>query len=198
MAQEIATFTKDWFSQNIPQWQDMLGPWAGKAGLKFLEIGVLEGRATLWLLSNILTHPRARIVCMDTFEGSMEHQPGAARSLDRLDNLYERFLSNISPYKEKVRVKIGMSQELLRKERLHSFDFVYVDGSHRSPDVLEDAVLAWRLLKPEGILVFDDYEWDIYPGTLNNPRAGIDAFLEIYTDQFSVISQGYQMAVRKL
>jgi hypothetical protein len=58
-------------------------------------------------------------------------------------------------------------------------------------------VLSWRLLKPQGIMIFDDYEWDTYRGTLNNPRAGIDAFLEVFVEQFSVITQGYQIAVRK-
>ena len=191
------SFTKDFFSNNIARWQEILGPWSGKPHLKFLEIGVLEGRATCWLLTNILTHSTSRIVCMDTFEGSMEHQVGKPRSVDRLDSLQERFLRNISPFKSKVKVQMGRSQELLRKHRLYSFDFVYVDGSHRSCDVLEDAILAFRLLKAGGILIFDDYDWDLYVGTLNNPRAGIDSFLEIFADQYSVISKGYQVALRK-
>ena len=36
------------------------------------------------------------------------------------------------------------------------FDFVYVDGSHLALDVLVDAALAWRLLSPGGVLVFDE------------------------------------------
>jgi hypothetical protein len=190
-------FTKDWFSENIPQWQEILNRLAGMPRLRFLEIGVLEGRATLWLLTNILTHSTSRIICIDTFEGSIEHQAGMSHAMNQLDSLYDRFLENISPFASKVQVRKGLSQELLRKHRLDSFDFVYVDGSHRSADVLEDAVLSFRLLKSGGIMIFDDYEWKTYEGTLDNPRAGIDAFLGIFEGQYSVISKGYQVAISK-
>ena len=32
---------------------------------------------------------------------------------------------------------------------------VYIDGSHAARDVIADAVLAWALLRPGGILIFD-------------------------------------------
>ena len=117
--------------------------------------------------------------------------------INELSSLYDRFLENIAPFIGRVQVQKGLSQELLRKHRLNSFDFVYVDGSHRSADVLEDAVLSFRLLKTGGIMIFDDYEWKTYEGTLDNPRAGIDAFLEIFAQQYSVVSQGYPVALRK-
>ncbi len=46
------------------------------------------------------------------------------------------------------------------------FDVVYVDASHMAGDVLSDAVLAWKLLAPGGIMIFDDYAWSSlrYPG----------------------------------
>ena len=198
MAQEHQpAFTKDWFSENSSQWREILNHLAGKSHLRFLEIGVLEGRATLWLLTNILTHSTSRIVCIDTFEGSIEHQSMMPYAMNHLDSLYDRFLQNIYPFARRVRVQKGLSQELLRKHHLNSFDFVYVDGSHRSADVLEDAVLSFRLLKSNGIMIFDDYEWKTYAGTLDNPRAGIDAFLEIFAGQYSIISKGYQVALRK-
>ena len=43
-----------------------------------------------------------------------------------------------------------------------AFDFIYIDGSHMRVDVLLDAVLAWQLLKPGGIMALDDYEWNEY------------------------------------
>lgn len=32
---------------------------------------------------------------------------------------------------------------------------VYIDGSHAAKDVIADAVLAWALLRPGGVLIFD-------------------------------------------
>lgn len=55
-----------------------------------------------------------------------------------------------------------MSQDWLCQLPVNAFDFYYVDGSHVAPDVMADAVLGWRLLKPGGIMVFDDYEWGAY------------------------------------
>lgn len=34
---------------------------------------------------------------------------------------------------------------------------VYIDGSHLPQDVLTDAVMAWKLLKNEGIMIFDGW-----------------------------------------
>lgn len=47
----------------------------------------------------------------------------------------------------------------MRNER---FDFIYVDGSHRSPDVIYDAILSFGLLKKGGIMIFDDYQGGPY------------------------------------
>jgi predicted O-methyltransferase YrrM len=191
-------FSRDWFSANIPKWLEILQPLVGKPALRFLEIGVLEGRATHWLLTNVLTHASARIYCMDTFMGSSEHQTGMSHALENLNSLQQIFVQNVSAHKDKVLLEVGASQELLRKLDLYSFDFVYIDGSHRSADVLEDAILSFRLLKPNGIMIFDDYEWKTYAGTPNNPRQGIDAFLDIFADQYVLIDKWYQIAVRKI
>jgi hypothetical protein len=41
----------------------------------------------------------------------------------------------------------GLSVEVLPTLAGRSFDVVYIDGSHDKADCLEDAILAWRLLK---------------------------------------------------
>ena len=46
---------------------------------------------------------------------------------------------------------------------------VYVDGSHHARDVLQDAVLAWGLLRPGGYMIFDDYGW-VSNVTLDKPH----------------------------
>lgn len=147
-------FTKDWFSRNIPEWKTFLEPLKGKPDLRFLEVGCFEGRATLWLLQNILTDPSSGIVCLDTFEGS----PEFGESYDG-KALEERFLHNIEPFKEQIAVGKGRSQDLLWRGMPEAFDFIYIDGSHTSIDVLEDGAMAWHILKHGGKLIFDDFKW---------------------------------------
>lgn len=190
-------FTVDWFSHNIPLWQEILAPYKGQPGVRVLEIGSFEGLSTVWLLENILTHPTARIDCIDTFEGSVEHR----RMGLNLDNLMNRFLRNIEPYEKKVTCFPGQSREILRDRRLNPFryDVIYIDGSHRAADVLEDAVLSFRLLKVGGLMVFDDYAWDGGgPRESDNPKRGVDAFYHVYQDQLAVEHISYQAIYRRV
>jgi hypothetical protein len=51
----------------------------------------------------------------------------------------------------------GRSQDLLQGPAKHSFDFVYVDGGHSYDDVKSDIEQLKRVIKPGGIIMFDDY-----------------------------------------
>ena len=83
-------------------------------------------------------------------------------------------------------------------EKRIKFDFIYIDGSHIACDVLADAVLSWNLLKDNGIMILDDYEWDYFEEEFNNPRIAIDSFLKCYQSQIEVFYKRFQVAVRKL
>lgn len=191
------TFTADW-SGARDYWPTLFAE-AGLVGapdLRFLEIGCFEGRATLWLIENVLTDPSSTIAVIDTFQGSPEFPSmkidGASRS---------RFDANLAAQIEmgKVSVLVGESQRVLRDLSIgEQFDFVYVDGSHRAPDVLADAVLVWPLLRAGGVVVFDDYEWGLHEPETERPRVAIDAFLKVYARELVVRRRAYQVAVVKL
>jgi predicted O-methyltransferase YrrM len=136
-----------------------------------LEIAGFEGRSTVWLLENVLTHPDATLTWIDTFAGGAEHA-----GID-LSGLEVRFRANVARFGDKVRGHVGRSQDVLRGLSGGRFDLVYVDCSHAAADVLTDAVMALPLLVPGGILGFDDYGWRGSPDTAECPAAGIDAFL---------------------
>ena len=187
-------YTHDWFSNNIGYWTELLSELKGKPDLSFLEIGCYEGKATHWLCSNILTDPTSTITVVDTFAGSNEHR-GRVDFSDTEDN----FRANLAEFiPEKVNIFKGKSQDYLRDINACMYDFIYIDGSHTAPDVLEDAVLAWRLLKPEGIMVFDDYAWDAYKDNPElNPRLAIDSFLAVMVGHYQLLQKSYQVAIKK-
>lgn len=114
-------FTQDWFSHNIPIWQQHLSRFVGQAGLKVLEIGSWEGRSTCWLIYHILTHTSARITCIDTFAGGIEHE--ATFDQNYLGTIEERFDFNIARTTgpKKVRKIVGKSHEVLRSLPLNNY-----------------------------------------------------------------------------
>jgi predicted O-methyltransferase YrrM len=181
------TFTVDWFTGYIPSWKNIFE----KNGrpMNVLEIGSFEGRSTCWILENTEAH----VTCVDTWEGSPEHTD------EEKNNLYSRFMENIECYKDRVTILRGESGVIVRQIPCETkFDFIYIDGSHYSQDVLEDAVLSWRLLSPGGILIFDDYCWCV-GGTdildLRNPRRGIQSFVKVYEPE--ILHIGQQLIVKK-
>ena len=190
-------FTQDWFSWNIPIWQEHLQRFANVADVHFLEIGSWEGRSTCWLLDNILTQESAEITCIDTFEGSVEHKHYDQGYLKTIE---ERFDFNITctGTPEKVKKKIGMSQEVMRTLPLNFYDVLYIDGSHLASDVLADAVLGWGLVKVGGVIIFDDYHFKFAERPNQNTKIGIDAFLTVFSDQIKILYEGYQLIIEKI
>jgi SAM-dependent methyltransferase len=185
-------YSTDWFSEHIANWSTWLSPYKDKPDLQFLEIGSYEGRSSRWLLENILTHPTSRLYCIDLFDTFYEW----------LSPIRERFNQNIQPYQAKVSVYVRASQEALRADTTlfcpNFFDFIYIDGSHESCDVLEDAVLSFRILKEGGILIFDDYELEMYEDPKRNPKPAIDAWLNCFEGQYELLHKDWQVCVRKL
>lgn len=188
------SYQADWFSKYIPDWRLYTESLAGMPDLRFLEVGSFEGLSTVWMLTNILTHPSSKILCVDTFGGSMEHE----RMSINTTTIEETFWHNIRLTKaqEKVQVMKGKSQEVLRRLPFNTFDLAYIDGSHVATDVLSDAVLTLPLMKHGGIMVFDDYYWDDEPDPLNRPKMAIDAFLRVNKGRYDTIKKYEQVAIK--
>ncbi|HEY9657074.1 MAG TPA: class I SAM-dependent methyltransferase, partial [Allocoleopsis sp.] len=191
------SFTSDWFSWTIPLWKKQLQQFVDQPNLNFLEIGSWEGRSTCWMLENILTHPSAKITCIDTFQGSFEHQSYDA---ERINSLEGRFDSNIekSGSAEKVQKIVGSSHQVLPGLPQDHYDLIYVDGSHLACDVLMDAVFSWQLAKLDGIIVFDDYEFQFPENPGQNTKIGIDGFLNSFASKLEIIHAGYQLIIKKI
>ena len=181
-------FSQDWFTNTIPNFQYVKTKLPSTEA--FLEIGSFEGRSTTWMLQNMLTYD-GTMVCVDTFEGGEEHA-----DLD-LSDLRKTFDSNVEEAREEnqaLEVISKTSWEAL-SELVYldfTFDFIYVDGNHQTPEVLLDACLAFKLLEPKGVMLFDDYAGGADVG------AAVDAFLKAYKGQLKVILKNYQLAIQKV
>lgn len=180
-------FTEDWFTKRVPYWVSLLRESMGQPGLRYLEVGVFEGRSLMWMVDNVLTDETSHATGIDIM-------------------LADALLENVERSGAAGRITLlrAFSQVQLRKLELSSYDIIYIDGSHMANDVLEDIVLAWRLLKPGGLLILDDYHYTASGNTRGvktpaelRPKVAIDGFVSAFRNTVIVEHKGYQMALRK-
>ena len=199
-------YTTDWFSGNASVWNNEDGPLgdllrrAQVSQMSALEIGVWEGRSTVWLLENLCMKPGSKVVSVDHFDGG-ETQAGKDR--------FERVLLNTRECNQHgaLDLRPGWSSVVLIDLRLKErvFDLAYIDGSHHRLETIEDALNAWRCLKPGGVIIFDDYEWDggfehengVTPTSMEHPKVAIDAFMNIVKPDAQILHMGYQVFILK-
>jgi predicted O-methyltransferase YrrM len=180
-------FTQDWFTSNIGNFE------AAKQVIpnnkKFLEIGCFEGRATCWMLQNMLADD-GEITCVDTFKGGQEH---SNLNLTDLRKVFEENVYLAQKHDQYVQVIERTSVQALARIIIseQEFDFIYVDGSHEIQDVITDACMAFQVLKPGGVMLFDDYE-----GT-EDMKAAIHSFLVTHRNKCKLLCMNYQLAIQK-
>lgn len=170
---------------HVESWASRLGHLKGKKAAG-LEIGCCEGRSSIWFLQNILTHPESTLTCVDPWA---------------IPGLWETFMGNIreSGVGKKVKIQRRMSH-MMANTLIPPLDFVYVDGDHRAPFVLMDALVAWRFLKPGGVLIFDDYLLKPMPNGSHAQLAGkmlpqnaIDFFIDMMEGKYIGVTKSDQV-----
>lgn len=189
----MPNYSQDWFSESIPFLERGLKEFVGKPFTNFLEIGSYEGRSAIWFLENILTGENSGITCIDDFSSVRMAKDNGVFEYD----LRDRFLSNMRDFKGKYMILEGRSQYVMRQQNFNDiFDAVYVDGSHRADDTLEDLINSLYALKSGGYLLIDDYLWnyDQYP-IHEVPKKAVDSFLEIYKDKVKPTFLSNKLAV---
>ena len=198
-------FTKDWFGWAPPVWEQLIPMLPGEPGKRtFLEIGSFEGRSMVWIAENMM-QPGDFIICVDTWCGGEEHSAEDMAAVEaRFDhNLQLLHRNQLVDHDNDISIDKVKSTSIVALATFLSdggsgtYDFIYIDGSHIAKDVLTDACMAWPLLKPKGIMVFDDYMWGNPRDILHRPKPAIDAFTNIFAEEAEIIHVGYQLIVRK-
>lgn len=160
-----------------------------------LQIGAFTGDASVWLAENILTHPGALLIDVDTWRGSDED---AHLGYDWSD-VERTYKDKVAPHGERVVHFVDTSDHFFSVEgRLPAMDFVYIDGDHSALQVLRDAINAFEVLRVGGILAFDDYEWISGKGRIFDPCVAINSFRHLFADYIEVLHVGYQVWCRKI
>jgi len=189
------TFSTDWAANHFFDWAELLHPLRDQP-LRILAMGSWEGRSALFFLNYL---PLSRIVCVDTFGGNAEHHldPHFANLAPKSEGQFDVNLAGFMGRIEKIK---GSSATVLPQLGISGrrFDLAYIDGSHMAADVYSDAVLTWSIMVRGGLVIFDDYEWDLTNEDVERPKPGIDAFLAAFSGHCRELRRSYQIVIAKL
>jgi len=200
-------FTTTWFQDTARSVWDQIIPQLKPA--RILEVGSFEGASTCYLIDTLANLQSIELHCIDTWGGGIEHiETGVnmssveARFDSNIALAKQKALHTVDFYKHKSYSDVALARLIADSSKLRAFDFIYIDGSHQAPDVLADAVLAFRLLRVGGVMAFDDYLWaETLPygkDPIRSPKIAIDAFTNIYCRKLNVLSAPlYQLYVQK-
>jgi predicted O-methyltransferase YrrM len=196
------------FSANLKNNSNLLKSFIRQDVNLILEVGSHYGGSTCIWLKNFLSD-NGHIICVDPFMVS-DPLPLGFSSINEDKKIEELFWNNVDAAKkpeQTVELRKNRSyQELSKMITTHSekFDLIYIDGHHSSHAVMTDACLSFGLLRPQGILLFDDYFFndsiDINgnPMTLiDRPKMAIDFFSLLFGVHIEILFINEQYAIRK-
>lgn len=136
-------FSSDWFSHHKESWKVFSERLGRKSDIHFLEIGSYEGRSTIFTAENICNGLNSTVDALDTWKGSMEHDPV------KESNLYDRFHNNLRNHIDSGRVNLyrdtsinSLNNLCVEVITINDFIIKYIDGSHVAKDVLIDSILS--------------------------------------------------------
>ncbi len=142
-----------------------------------VEVGTWKGRSAVHMaeLARSLDL-EVFIVCVDTWLGGLDHLlldewRGQLRMSEGMPGIYKVFLANI--------VRAGLTERIVPFAQTSTtaaafllrcgvqVDLLHIDASHEEVDVLADCRAWWKLLRPGGVMIGDDYNAAVWPGVVN-------------------------------
>lgn len=119
---------------------------------KILEIGSFLGKSSYWLAKGAKERNGEKVICVDTFKGSTEHQ-------ERLKGhstyeLFEENLRKAGVFEWVMPIKKSSEEAFLSFS--DKINLLFIDGSHEYQDVKAD-LLSWeQYLIPGGVVILHD------------------------------------------
>lgn len=192
-------FTNDWHARVIPVWDTVLRTVRPRS---VLELGCYEGQSTAHLIERCAEFGAFEIVCVDTWEGGGDLSPELMTGVeDRFDANTKIALGKVDSPASFRKLKMRSTDAMDSMPRL-GFDFISIDAAHTAEAVLTDGVMAFRLLRIGGYMIFDDYVWCRQPAgkqdLLDMPKTGIDAFVNCFMRKINWSVIGRQMMIEKV
>jgi len=171
---------------------------------RVLEIGTFEGKYSLWLADNY----DLKIYTIDPFKSDIYN---LSQSL--FNTVEKNWLHNLHNCKNNNKItyykdySLNVLQKLIHTKE--KFDFIYIDGDHRSHIVMQDLIYSFNILNDNGIMLIDDaVNWKARDHNTNqiledetlSPKLAVDSFKKIYKNKIKelIIPKKNQVALQKI
>ncbi|MDH5579468.1 MAG: class I SAM-dependent methyltransferase [Betaproteobacteria bacterium] len=152
----------------------------------FVEIGCWQGKSSSYLAVNIINSEKnIKFDCVDTWEGSIEHQE---QELVKSNKLFDVFTKNMEPVKGYYNAIKKPSVEAAKLYEDKSLDFVFVDASHEFEPVYEDLTAWYPKVKDGAIIAGHDY---YPPPNENDVHRAANKFFREKNKQIYVVGMSF-------
>ena len=167
-------FSNKWFLNNFEIFSFFL-PEDKNIKFDYLEIGCFEGLSSFYVLSE---YNNVNAYLIDLWDLPNPNSQIISNNFNLIEKNFDDNMNKFNYKKIKEDSVTGM-RKLLKENKF--FDFIYIDGSHNGEDVLSDAIEAFKILRIDGILFFDDFlQYDKLRSLQS--YEGIEKFLSLYSD----------------
>lgn len=123
-----------------------------------VELGSWQGKSSTWIASGLRGKTDACLYCVDTWEGSVEHQAFLEKSRTDLMQVFNYNIerNNLSEYVKVIRMKTGDAAAEWKMRTDTKIDLLFIDADHSYDGVHRDFE-DWECFVPVGnLIVFDD------------------------------------------
>lgn len=138
----------------------------GNNNITAVELGAWYGDSAISLCSKLKEN--CVLFSVDTFVGSSEHyldpkQRTNLKSTQGFPTFYFTYLSNIIDKEQQNKiipiVLSSLAASRVFKTKGLTFDFAFIDAGHTTLEVYLDLISYYPLVKSEGLLLLDDWDW---------------------------------------
>ena len=182
-------FSNKWFLNNFDIFNFFL-PKDKNSKFDYLEVGCFEGLSSFFVLSEYKT---VNAILLDIWDMPNPNSKTLSHNFNSVEKAFDDNLSGFNFTKIKDDSVVAM-RKLFKQQK--SFDFIYIDGSHNGEDILSDAIEAFKILKKDGIIFFDDFLQHDKNRALQS-YDGIEKFLTLYYNYLKIEYFQNNLVVRK-
>lgn len=172
-------FNNYWFLNNFNLFEFFLSE-KKNTNFKYLEVGSYEGMSALYIAH---FYKNSEVHCIDMWKNTDNTLTKLTSDMDKIEKNFDNNLMDYKIFKVKSDSLNALKKYQNNKE---VFDCIYIDGSHDGLDIFSDAIESFKILKKNGILIFDDI--DISENSKNFSQfEAIDAFKKMYNKKIKFL-----------